>query len=150
MPAGSHPTPPTSQTRRYFAYGGNIIATDMAERCPAAQEIGVATLPGWRFSIMRKGYATVLPDPGAMVLGVLWGITPRCQQVLDDFEDIGGGLYRHATLEIAGAPALVYLAGDTEPGKARTGYLTAIIAEAEARGFPAGYVADLRRWLNSA
>ena len=139
-----------SARTRYFAYGGNIIAPDMAVRCPDAREIGVATLPGWRFSIMRRGYATIRPDPGAMVLGVLWSITPRCQQALDDFEDIGGGLYHHVALEIEGAPALVYLAGDTEPGEARTAYLTAIIAEAEARGFPADYVADLRRWLSPA
>jgi hypothetical protein len=149
----SHPRQDTDQMSvrsRYFAYGGNIIAPDMAVRCPAAREIGVATLPGWRFSIMRRGYATILPDPGAMVLGVIWSITPRCQRVLDDFEDIDGGLYHHATLEIEGAPALVYLARDTEAGEARTGYLAAIIAEAEARGFPADYVADLRRWLSPA
>ncbi len=153
MRTPSHPHQETVQLSartRYFAYGGNIIAPDMAVRCPDAREIGVATLPGWRFSIMGRGYATILPDPDAMTLGVLWSITPRCQQVLDDFEDIGGGLYHHATLEIEGAPALVYLASDTGPGEARTGYLAAIIAEAEARGFPADYMAYLRRWLSPA
>jgi hypothetical protein len=153
MRAPSHHRQETVQTSartRYFAYGGNIIAPDMAVRCPEAREIGVATLPGWRFSIMRRGYATILPDPGALVLGVLWSITARCQQALDDFEDIGGGLYHHATLEIEGAPTLIYLASDIAPGEARTGYLAAIIAEAETRGFPADYVADVRRWLSPA
>lgn len=150
-PARSRPIPPSSRARqRYFAYGANIIAADMAQRCPAAQEIGAVVLPDWRFSIMRRGYATILPDPGAMVSGMLWWITPHCQQVLDDFEDVGGGLYYHATLEIEGAPVLVYLANDTEPGQPRTSYLAAIIAEAEARGFPRDYVVGLRRWLRPA
>ncbi len=136
---------------RYFAYGGNIIAADMAERCPDAREIGVASLPGWRFAITRQGYATILPEPAASVMGVLWWITSRCQQVLDEFEDVSGGLYRHATLAIEGVPALLYLAVDTTAGKPRAGYLEAIIAAAEARGFPRDYVSgELRPWLSPA
>jgi len=133
--------------RRCFAYGANIIADDMAKRCPAAREIGTATLKGWRFAIMANGYATLLPDARSRVVGVLWSITPRCEHDLDEFEGVSRGLYGKETLTIDDAPALVYLAASTAPGPPRTGYLEPIVAAAEARGFPADYIEEMRRWL---
>ena len=136
--------------RRYFAYGANIIAADMARRCPKAREIGSAILPGWRFLVGRRGYGTLVPDPAARVAGVLWSLTPACERTLDEFEEIDGGLFRRDSIIIAGEPTLVYLAADPAPGSVRAGYLEPVIAAAEARGFPADYVEVLRRWLNPA
>jgi gamma-glutamylcyclotransferase (GGCT)/AIG2-like uncharacterized protein YtfP len=133
--------------RHCFAYGANIIAADMAQRCPAAREVQTAALPGWRFAIMENGYATLLPDARSRVVGVLWSITPRCERDLDDFEGVDRGLYRREVLTIEGTPALVYLASSTSPGRPRTGYLEPIIAAAQARAFPADYLEELRRWL---
>jgi hypothetical protein len=127
-----------------------MIAADMARRCPAAREIGTAVLPGWRLVMARSGYSTIVPDPASRVIGVLWSLTPACERALDEFEEIEGGLFRRDTVVVAGEPALVYLAGDTAPGRARAGYLEAVIAAAEARGFPADYVAGLRGWLSRA
>ena len=140
----------SAASQRCFAYGANMIAADMAARCPAAREIGTAILPGWRFAIMDRGYATLLPEAGAAVHGVLWRVSPDCERVLDEFENVAGGLYRRETLTIAAAPALVYLGNDPATGRPRAGYLEPIIAAAEARGFPPAYVAELRRWLNPA
>jgi gamma-glutamylcyclotransferase (GGCT)/AIG2-like uncharacterized protein YtfP len=134
--------------RRYFAYGANIITADMAQRCPAAREIGAAVLQGWRFIVARGGYSTIVPDPAARVVGVLWSLTPACERALDQFEDIDGGLFRRDTIEIDGKPTLVYLATDRTPGRAVAGYLEAVIAAAEARSFPADYVEELRGWLS--
>jgi len=136
--------------RRYFAYGANIIAADMARRCPSAREIGMAILPGWRFLVGRRGYGTLVPDPAARVVGVLWSLTPACERTLDEFEEIDGGLFRRESIVIAGEPTLVYLATDAAPGSVRAGYLETVIAAAEARGFPADYVEVLRGWLNPA
>ena len=136
--------------RRYFAYGANIIAADMARRCPAAQEIGTVVLPGWRFIVARGGYSTLAPDPEARVVGVLWLLTPDCERTLDEFEEIDGGLFRREVINAGGEPTLVYLATDTTPGSARAGYLEAVIAAAQARGFPADYIEELRGWLNRA
>jgi gamma-glutamylcyclotransferase (GGCT)/AIG2-like uncharacterized protein YtfP len=133
--------------RRYFAYGANIVAADMARQCPAAREIGAVVLPGWRFVVGRRGYATLVPDGGAEVVGVIWSITPRCERTLDAFEEIAGGLYRRETIVVAGEAALVYLAVDTAPGRPRAGYLEPIIAAAAARGFPAAYIEALGGWL---
>ncbi len=134
--------------RPYFAYGANIIAADMARRCPAAREIGTAVLPGWRFIVARGGYTTLVPDPAARVVGVLWSLTPACERTLDAFEEIDGGLFRRDAIVVAGEPALVYLAADTAPGRPRAGYLEAVIAAATARGFPRDYVEELRGWIS--
>lgn len=133
---------------RYFAYGANLIRADMAQRCPAARELGIATLAGWRFAIGAAGYGTILRDRGASVVGLLWSLTRQCEATLDEFEAIDRGLYRKETLEIAGEPTLVYIASDPKPGPPRAGYLEPIVAAAVALGFPAEYVErSLQSWL---
>jgi len=127
-----------------------MIAADMARRCPAAREIGSVILPGWRLLIGRKGYATIVRAPGARALGVLWSLTPDCERVLDEFEEIDSGLFRRETIDIDGEPALVYVAADPAPGPPRAPYLNAVIAAAEARGFPVEYIEELRGWLRPA
>jgi len=122
----------------------------MARRCPAAREIGTAVLPGWRFLVASGGYSTIVPDERARVVGVLWSLTPACERTLDEFEEIASGLFRRDSIIVAGEPALVYLATDTAPGRQRIGYLETVIAAAQARGFPADYIEELRGWLNRA
>jgi gamma-glutamylcyclotransferase (GGCT)/AIG2-like uncharacterized protein YtfP len=95
----------------------------MANRCPAAHEIGTTSLRGWRFIVARAGYSTIVPEPAARVVGVLWSLTPACERTLDAFEDIDSGLFHRDTIVVAGEPALVYLATDTVPGRALAGYL---------------------------
>lgn len=136
--------------QRYFAYGANIVAADMASRCPAAREIGTGVLPDWRFILARSGYATILPERGSRVVGVLWSLTTECERALDEFEEVDGGLFRRDSIVVAGEPALVYLATDSASSRARAGYVDAVIAAAEARGFPADYVEELRGWLKRA
>jgi hypothetical protein len=101
--------------RRYFAYGSNICAEQMARRCPAAVMGEVVALPGWRFAINRRVVATLLPEPGAEA-----------------------GHYRRDEMEVAGAPALIYLATETRPGQPRQGYLERILAASALRGIPGG------------
>lgn len=96
----------------------------------------------------RQGYASIVPDPAARVVGVLWSVTPTCERALDEFEEIAGALFRRDAIVVAGEPALVYLATDPRPGRPRPGYFEAIISAAMARGFSADYVEELRSWLN--
>ena len=51
-----------------------MVATQMHQRCPAAQDMGTVWLDGWRFLINQEGYATIIPDQSAYVLGVLWAL----------------------------------------------------------------------------
>jgi hypothetical protein len=135
--------------RRYFAYGSNIVGRQMTHRCPAARLIGTARLEGWRFLIMNRGFATILPEPASHVLGLLWTLTPACETALDRYEGVHRGLYLKQEIAIEGEAALVYVASDVEPGRPKPGYLEAIVAAAEERGFEPAYVAgQMRVWLD--
>jgi len=131
----------TSPPRRYFAYGSNIVVRQMAQRCPAARMVGQARLVGWRFRIMTRGFATIVPEPTAHVLGVVWALTPACEAALDRYEGVHRGLYAKHEMPIEGQDTLVYIARDIEPGPPKPGYLEAIIAAAVERDFAADYIA---------
>ncbi|MGI6175201.1 MAG: gamma-glutamylcyclotransferase family protein [Christensenellales bacterium] len=73
--------------RLYFAYGSNINLDQMAGRCPNAVPIMPVTLRGYALSFRgMSGVATILPKKGAKVHGLLWDLTPICEQSLDRYE----------------------------------------------------------------
>lgn len=132
--------------RRYFAYGSNLSVEQMAQRCPAAARGEVAALPGWRFVINRRGVATIVPDPEARVMGLLWDLSETCEVALDRFEGVTSGIYRKRSLDIRGASALVYVATDERPGAPRESYLESIAAAAESLGMAQSYRDSLATW----
>lgn len=124
----------------------------MAARCKGAESLGVAELRDHRFRIGRRGYATVEPEKGATVYGILWGLKPKHEAALDVYEGIRHGLYRKVTRAVHSAAgeerdALVYVATGPAPGKAVTGYVEKVVAAAEHHALPPTYVAELRGWL---
>lgn len=130
----------------YFAYGANMDRAAMAVRCPASRALGVATLPGWRLAVMREGWLTVAPAPDARTQGVLWNLAEADLPALDDFEDVGAGLYLKRTLAVIAereASALVYIGANAGPGVARGEYLAAVRAAARAWGLTEGAWAAL-------
>jgi len=136
----------------YFAFGSNIVPSQMASRCAGATSLGSAVLEGHRFRIGRRGYGTVVPEPGATVHGVLWSLRPEDEAALDVYEGVRHGLYRKVrqpvrTADGAEHEAMVYVAAEPEPGAAVAGYVEKIVAAAEAHGFPAAYLDELRSWL---
>jgi gamma-glutamylcyclotransferase (GGCT)/AIG2-like uncharacterized protein YtfP len=68
----------------YFAYGMNTNLDQMTQRCPKAQLIGPAVLPGYRFRF--AGCADIVEDDASHVDGVLWYITEDCLAALDVLE----------------------------------------------------------------
>jgi gamma-glutamylcyclotransferase (GGCT)/AIG2-like uncharacterized protein YtfP len=68
----------------YFAYGANMHPENMSWRCPRAQARGAFVLENWQLRLYS--HATIEPCQGARVGGVLWQITPDCEQALDIFE----------------------------------------------------------------
>lgn len=74
----------------YFAYGSNMNLDQMEFRCPAARVVGTVRLEDYRLAFcgMQPGYgvATIFPEKGCQVEGVLWEITPECEQSLDSYE----------------------------------------------------------------
>ena len=139
-------------TLLYFAFASNMDTAQMAERCAGAECLGTATLADHRFAIGRRGYATVIPENGASVHGVLWSLHPKHEAALDVYEGIRHGLYRKAFLPVRSAAgdareALVYVAGDPTTGTAVSGYMEKVVAAAEHHGLPAPYIAELQGWL---
>ena len=131
----------------YFSYGSNMASAGMEERCAAPAILGVATVPGYRFRIAKRGYATMVPDPGSVVYGLLWSLTDADLAALDQYEGVPAGHYARTTIPVLvrGKPleAQVYLAADPAPGRPRRGYLETIIQATRQLGLPPEYIADL-------
>lgn len=73
----------------YFAYGSNMNLGQMEYRCPAAVPVGAARLDGYRLAFRGarlSAVATILPEVGSHVDGVLWRITTDCEKSLDRYE----------------------------------------------------------------
>ncbi|MEG2660945.1 MAG: gamma-glutamylcyclotransferase family protein [Oscillospiraceae bacterium] len=73
----------------YFAYGSNMNFGQMEYRCPAAVPVGAVRLDGYRLAFRGAGLsavATILPEIGSHVDGVLWRITTDCEKSLDRYE----------------------------------------------------------------
>ena len=135
----------------YFAYGSNMVSRQMALRCPRSPAIGIARLPDWRFRINAEGWATVVPEPGAVVYGRLWQLTSEDEVALDLYEALPSGLYAKQRVPVvpdgeATANAMVYLASDPRPGMPLARYLTPILSAAAELKFPIEYQTELRRW----
>lgn len=74
----------------YFAYGSNMNVGQMMFRCPDAQRVETVRLEDYclafRTNGVGNGVATVLPEPGSHVTGVLWRISERDEERLDLYE----------------------------------------------------------------
>jgi cation transport regulator ChaC len=137
--------------RNYFAYAINMDVEGMRRRCPQAQPVGRARLPGHAFVITRDGLGSLVRRPGSEVHGVVWRIGRRDEQVLDDFEGVAHRQYRKGHLRVrlwegGWLGCMAYLATNAEPGHPFPGYLDAVIRAAEDQRLPAAYVKELRRW----
>jgi hypothetical protein len=137
----------------HFAYGSNMSRAHMRARCPTATARGSGVLRGWRFSINPDGYGTLVPQPGGVVLGVLWQMRPRDLAAINAYENIAGGLYRRRMLPVAiggrRQPALVYLARRGGEGIPRPGYVALVAAAARDWGLPERYIQSIERWSPS-
>lgn len=78
------------EEKLYFAYGSNMNLEQMAYRCPSAEVVENVHVEGYRLAFCGRpsgnGVATILPEEGSHVDGVLWKITKECEQSLDYYE----------------------------------------------------------------
>ena len=129
----------------YFAYGSNMDVQQMAVRCPDAVVLGTACLQGHRFLINTHGVATVVPSPGRAVHGVLWEISKADEASLDHYEGVAAGFYCKVITRVRlddgnGKDALIYVARDDKPGRARPGYLERVLDAAMKHRLPADHI----------
>lgn len=78
------------EERYYFAYGSNMNLDQMGFRCPDAVVVDNVRLEDYRLAFCGRnpgnGVATILPEEGSHVDGLMWKITPRCEESLDHYE----------------------------------------------------------------
>ncbi|HEY8268942.1 MAG TPA: gamma-glutamylcyclotransferase family protein [Xanthobacteraceae bacterium] len=133
----------------YFAYGSNMDRAHMTRMCPRAKAYGPARIKNYRFFITASGHGSIAPHRGANAWGVLWHVTAVDVAALDRYEDLAGGLYRQEMLPVHHdeklLSALVYIATDTTPGRARPQYRAQVIGAAREWKLPEDYVRDLER-----
>lgn len=70
----------------YFSYGSNMNAQQMAFRCPDAEAVGPVRLKDYRLVFRGSGVATIIPESGSHVDGVLWRISEQDEHHLDHYE----------------------------------------------------------------
>ena len=85
-----------------FAYGSNLNLDQMSRRCPAAVPLGRLLLKNWK--LVFRGVADVIQEPGAVVYGGVWRITPACERALDVYEGVASGLYEKVYIPVKPTP----------------------------------------------
>ncbi len=70
----------------YFAYGSNMNLNQMAFRCPDTEVIESVQVENYRLAFRGSGVATILPEYGSRVEGVLWRISVDDEKSLDVYE----------------------------------------------------------------
>src|SRR5258708_13854303 len=72
----------------YFAYGSNLCARQMAQRCPGAVNPRPAMLADHDWLINERGVATVEPFDGSQVHGVVWQVPDHDPPSLDNAQGV--------------------------------------------------------------
>jgi sulfite reductase (NADPH) flavoprotein alpha-component len=149
----------------YFAYGSNMqAATFRGRRGIAPLRAIVGRAAGWRLVFDKpsllgtpEGYANIVPDSAAEVLGVLYEITQDDLEHVELTEGVKFGNYDRVELSVApliapgGAGPAVHLASSLASEKRNQAllpsrrYLELVVDGAVEHGLPAEYVELLRR-----
>ena len=107
----------------YFAYGSNLNQTQMTKRCPGSRPLYFAELEDMKFVINARGVATVVPEKGSNVKGIIWEISKRNEISLDLYEGVSQNLYKKEVMSCVGngkaVDALVYVANEQKLGAPR-------------------------------
>ena len=142
-------------TLLYFAYGSNMLAARLRERCPSARPLGVATLPGYALKWHKRskdgsGKCDIVEsgEGEAIVHGVLYEIPTHEKSKLDRAEGLGHG-YKQVEIEVSRAgqsvTTVAYVATDVDSTlKPFDWYHAHVVGGAVEHGLPAEYIAGLR------
>lgn len=78
------------EKKLYFAYGSNMNLDQMEWRCPDAEIVGNVSVEGYRLAFRGngsgRGVATILPEEGSRVDGVMWKVSQMDEKHLDRYE----------------------------------------------------------------
>jgi gamma-glutamylcyclotransferase (GGCT)/AIG2-like uncharacterized protein YtfP len=111
----------------YFAYGSNMAASQMRQRCPGCRRLGKASMPGYRRIINTRGYANIVADEHATVEGILYELSRDDEEALDLYEGVVTGCYDKVITAISfgegTVEAIVYIDPVTDEGAPRDEYV---------------------------
>ena len=141
----------------YFAYGSNLNCNQMKCRCPGAQFLGRGILPGYRFIIYSRGYASVVKENQTNVWGGIWKISHPHIVTLDNYEGISSNCYYREIIQVKLADKSqefmnceIYFGTDTAEGVPQPDYMEIVIQGALDCGLPKSYISDnLNIWIKS-
>ena len=146
----------------YLAYGSNMSLAQMRMRCPESAAIGIGWLAGHalcfpRYSTRRRsGAASIRPQPGATVWGVIYATTDADLARLDVFEGCradrpaADNAYNRATVQVARKDlepltCVTYVARpESDHIPPSLDYLQIILTGAIENGLPDHYVQALQ------
>jgi hypothetical protein len=138
----------------YAAYGSNMDAEQMAQRCPHSPQRGTGWLEGWRLTFggedigWEGALATVAEDPAERVFVVLYDVSEYDARNLDRWDGATLGYYSKIKVRVqtldGDALAWLYVLNAYEGGLPSARYLGILADAAEKAGAPADYVAGLR------
>lgn len=149
----------------YFAYGSNMNAAQMRERCPGSRFVTTAALGDHVLCFPRHsekrgcGVASIAPQTGGCVWGVVYEMTSDDFVRLDGFEGYFGGrepltnAYHREEVTVSRAgraddPLIAWayfgVAGGGGPFVPSAHYLGLMISGAEEWRLPADYVTALK------
>ena len=127
----------------YFAYGSNLDLEQMAQRCADAEIVGPVRLENYELRFRGSGFATVAPKKGSTVHGLVWKITPNCEQSLDRYEGYPRHYIKEAvtvqTADGSKIPVMAYIMAEPmcrQPALPYPRYYRAIQQGFEANGLP--------------
>ncbi len=142
----------------YFAYGSNLDASIFLGRRqmkPLESRVAVLRHFALRFDLPvgpgERGVANVAPCPGDQVWGVLYLLSHREAQRLDQTEGVQYGAYHRLAVEVRDASGTLYPAFTYHSARGQAGrkpsrrYLGLLISGALLHGLPADYVERLQR-----
>jgi len=138
----------------YAAYGSNLDAEQMQERCPHSPCRGSGWLEGWRLTFGGEEHgwegalATVVEDGGNSVFVMLYDVSPYDEATLDEIEFATTRLYNKIRVRVQTLDgeqvAWLYVLDGYEGGLPSARYLGVMADAAEKAGAPDDYVAELR------
>lgn len=139
----------------YAAYGTNLDAEQMLDRCPHSPLVGTGWLVGWRLTFggedlgWEGALATVVEDVGDQVFVTVYDVTPQDEEALDRWESASTGLYRKIRVRVqlltGEKLCWLYVLDGYEGGLPSARYLGLMADAAEKAGAPDDYVAELRK-----
>jgi len=147
----------SAMTIHYFAYGSNMSMDKLRGHAPSSIHLATGYLSRWQLGLNKKGHdglgrATIHPEAGGKVWGVVYQMSHSDKEALDKVEGLGKG-YREQEVEVVSVSGLVYHALTyvgirlADNLHVADWYMKHIIDGAEENNLPAEYISKIKSYV---